>query len=197
MSTYLRPAAMLLLLLTLITGVIYPALVTLISQTLLPEQANGSMLKNSNNQIIGSALLGQAYTAPHYFWSRPSATSPFAYNAAASSGSNLGPTNPALLDLVSARIAALKQADPGNSKPVPIDLVTASASGLDPHISVAAAEYQLKRIAKLRKISEDTLRELVKTHTEGRQWRILGEPRVNVLQLNLALDQAYGSTAHE
>lgn len=190
MSTYLKPAAMLLLLLTLVTGAAYPALVTIIAQTVFPDQANGSLVKNDKGQPIGSELIGQTFSAPKYFWSRPSATGPYSYNAAASAGSNLGPTNPALTEAVSARIQALKDADPGNTAPVPVDLVTASGSGLDPHISIAAAAYQIKRIAKIRKIGEGKLRELVDAHTEGRQWLVFGEPRVNVLKLNLALDQA-------
>lgn len=190
MSTYLKPAAMLLLLLTLVTGAAYPALVTIIAQTVFPDQANGSLVKNDKGQPIGSGLIGQTFSAPKYFWSRPSATGPYSYNAAASAGSNLGPTNPALTEAVSARIQALKDADPGNTAPVPVDLVTASGSGLDPHISIAAAAYQIKRIAKIRKIGEGKLRELVDAHTEGRQWLVFGEPRVNVLKLNLALDQA-------
>jgi K+-transporting ATPase ATPase C chain len=187
MSTYLKPAAMLLLLLTLKTGVIYPALVTVLAQTLFNAQANGSLLKHQDGHLIGSELIGQSFSEPKYFWSRPSATGPYPYNAAASSGSNLGPTNPALKATVSTRIQALKHADPGNTKPVPVDLITASASGLDPHISLAAAEYQIHRIAKIRKIDEGKLRTLVESHSQGRQWGIFGEPRVNVLQLNLAL----------
>ncbi len=187
MSSYLKPAAILLFLLTLLTGVIYPALVTVLAQTLFNVQANGSLLKHQDGQLIGSALIGQNFSEPKYFWSRPSATGPYPYNAAASSGSNLGPTNPALIDAIALRVQALKQADPNNKTPVPIDLVTASGSGLDPHISRAAAEYQIHRIAKIRKIDEGKLRTLVDSHSQGRQWAIFGEPRVNVLQLNLAL----------
>lgn len=190
MSTYLKPAAMMLLLLTLVTGAAYPALVTVLAQALFSDQANGSLIKNQQGQLIGSELIGQTFSEPKYFWSRPSATAPYGYNAAASSGSNLGPNNPALAEAVTARIQALKDADPANKAPVPVDLVTASGSGLDPHISVAAAEYQIKRIAKVRKINEAKLQELVNSHTEGRQWLVFGEPRVNVLKLNLALDQA-------
>lgn len=189
MFIYLKPAAMMLLLLTLLTGVAYPALVTVLAQFLFSDKANGSLIKNQGGQLIGSELIGQTFNEPKYFWSRPSATSPYSYNAAASSGSNLGPTNPALMAAVSARIHALKSVDPGNTAPVPVDLVTSSASGLDPHISIAAAEYQLKRIARVRKMSEDKLQELINTYTEGRQWGVFGEPRVNVLKLNLALDQ--------
>lgn len=189
MFTYLKPAAMMLLLLTLVTGAAYPALVTVLAQALFSDQANGSLIKDDKGQLIGSELIGQTFSEPKYFWSRPSATGPYGYNAAASSGSNLGPTNPALTDAVSARIQALKDADPTNKAAVPVDLITASGSGLDPHISVAAAEYQIKRVAKIRKISTAKLQELVDAHTEGRQWQVFGEPRVNVLKLNLALDQ--------
>ncbi|WFP50143.1 potassium-transporting ATPase subunit KdpC [Methylomonas sp. EFPC3] len=188
MSNYLRPAAVMLLLLTLATGAVYPALVTLVAQTVFAEQANGSLIKTAHGEVIGSRLIGQSFSDPNYFWSRPSATAPYPYNAAASSGSNLGPTNPALSDTVAARIQALKQADPDNQAPVPVDLVTASGSGLDPHISPAAAKYQVKRVARFRKIEEAKVRELIEANTEGRQWGVLGEPRVNVLQLNLALD---------
>ena len=189
MLNYLKPAAMLLLLLTLVTGVVYPLLTTVLAQLLFNDQANGSLIKDSKGQLLGSELIGQAFTAPEYFWGRPSATAPYPYNAAASSGSNLGPTNPSLLVAVSDRIKALKAIDPGNTAPIPVDLVTASASGLDPHISVAAADYQVKRIARLRNMAETQLRELVAANTENRQWGVLGEPRVNVLKLNLALKQ--------
>lgn len=189
-TTYLKPAAMMLLLLTLVTGAAYPALVTVLAKALFSEQANGSLIKDEKGQPIGSALIGQTFSEPKYFWSRPSATGPYGYNSAASSGSNLGPTNPVLVETVASRVQALKDADPGNNAPVPVDLVTASASGLDPHISVAAAEYQIKRVAKIREINEAKLHELVDTHTEGRQWQVFGEPRVNVLKLNLALDRA-------
>jgi len=190
MSNYLKPAAMMLLILTLVTGGIYPALVTLVAQTLFSDQANGSLIYDAKGQAQGSELIGQTFSKPQYFWSRPSATGPYAYNAAASSGSNLGPTNPALSEAVSGRVKALQDADPANKTLVPVDLITASGSGLDPHISVAAAEYQIKRIAKYRKIDEAKLRDLVSANTEGRQWGVFGEPRVNVLKLNLALDQA-------
>jgi len=189
MSTYLKPAAIMLLLFTLLTGALYPALVTAIAQTLMAEQANGSLIKDPQGQAVGSALIGQTFSEAKYFWSRPSATSPYSYNAAASSGSNLGPTNPALSDAVAARIQALKDADPHNKAPVPVDLITASGSGLDPHISPAAAEYQIQRVAKARKIGEAKVRELVAAHSEARQWGVFGEPRVNVLALNLALDR--------
>ena len=188
MSSYLKPAAMLLLLLTLITGAVYPALVTVLAQLWFSDQANGSLISNDRGQLIGSALIGQNFTDPGHFWGRPSATTPYPYNAAASSGSNLGPTNPALSAAVADRIAALKAVDPGNPAPLPADLVTASASGLDPHISIAAAQYQLQRVAKARHLSGDQLQSLVNAHIEKRQWGVFGEPRVNVLQLNLALD---------
>ncbi len=188
MLNTLKPAALMLLLLTVLTGVVYPLLVTGLAQVLFPEQANGSLLKNPDGTAAGSELIGQAFSEPKYFWSRPSATSPYAYNAGASSGSNLGPTNPALADAVSARVAALRAADPGNTQPVPVDLVTASASGLDPHISPAAAEYQAPRVARERGLSVEQVRDLVAAFTEQRQWQIFGEPRVNVLKLNLALD---------
>ncbi len=191
MSTYLKPAFMMLLLLTLLTGVIYPAVVTVIAQLLFADQANGSLVKNDQDQAIGSALIGQSFSDPKYFWGRPSATSPYPYNAAASSGSNLGPTNPALSEAVAARIKALKAIDPTNKAAVPVDLVTASGSGLDPHISLAAAEYQVDRVAKARHLNPKQLQELVIKTTEGRQWAIFGEPGVNVLQLNLALDRIH------
>ncbi len=188
MLNYLRPAAILLLLLSLLTGVAYPALVTALAQWWFPQQANGSLITGKQGEVQGSALIGQTFTEPRYFWSRPSATGPYGYNAAASSGSNLGPTNPALIEAVAARVQALHDADPTNQAPVPVDLVTASGSGLDPHISLAAAEYQIKRVARLRHISESILRDLVAANSEDRQWLVFGEPRVNVLQLNLALD---------
>ena len=183
----LRPALLLFLVLTLVTGVLYPAVVTAVAQALMPMQANGSLIVR-DGRLIGSRLIGQAYGDPKYFWSRPSATSPVPYNAASSSGSNLGPTNPALGDAVAARIQALREADPGNARPVPGDLVTASASGLDPDISPAAAEYQVARVAKARGLTETQVRELVAANTRERLWGVLGEPRVNVLELNLALN---------
>jgi K+-transporting ATPase ATPase C chain len=151
------------------------------------DEATGSLIE-VNGEVVGSELIGQQFTDPRYFWSRPSATFPFPYNAAASSGSNLGPTNPALLQAIEDRIAALHAADPGNQRAVPIDLVTASGSGLDPHISPAAAEYQIGRVARARGASAEDVRRLVETYTKGRQLGLLGEPRVNVLELNLALD---------
>jgi K+-transporting ATPase ATPase C chain len=188
MSTYVKPAALLLLLLTLVTGAAYPALVTVLAQALFNHQANGNLLKDQQGQAIGSELIGQSFSGPKYFWGRPSATGPYAYNAAASSGSNVGPTNPALTDAVSRRIQTLKDADPSNQLPVPVDLVTASGSGLDPHISVASANYQITRVAHARGVEPEKLRDLVKQQIEGRQWGLFGEPRVNVLRLNLALD---------
>ena len=188
MRTQLRPALVLLVALTLITGLLYPLGVTGIAQMLFPRQANGSQIL-LNGQPVGSSLIGQPFDAPKYFWGRPSATSPFPYNAAASSGSNLGPTNDALIKAVQARIDALKAVDPDNLLPLPVDLVTASGSGLDPHISPASAAYQVRRVARARGMDEAMVRQLVSQHTEGRQLGILGELRVNVLTLNLALDR--------
>lgn len=190
MLNYFKPAAMLLLLLTLLTGVLYPLVVTGFAQLFYADKANGSLLYDAKGQAIGSALIGQSFTLPKYFWERASATSPYPYNAGASSGSNLGATNHVLIDAVNTRVKTLQAADPSNKTPVPVDLVTASGSGLDPHISVAAAEYQIKRVAKARQLDESKLRELVNAQMETRQWFMLGEPRINVLQLNLALDQA-------
>jgi K+-transporting ATPase ATPase C chain len=187
MRSQIRPALMSLLIFTVLVGLLYPLVVTGIAQLVFPHQANGSLIVQ-NGQTVGSTLIGQQFTDPKYFWGRLSATGPYPYNAAASSGSNLGPTNPALLDEVKGRIAALKAADPGNTQPIPVDLVTSSGSGLDPDISVAAALYQLPRVARLRGLSESALRSLVDQYTHGRQLGFLGEPRVNVLQLNLALD---------
>jgi potassium-transporting ATPase KdpC subunit len=187
MKAQIRPALMALLIFTLLTGVIYPLVVTGVAQLVFPRQANGSLIVR-NGQAVGSALIGQQFDDPKYFWGRPSATSPFPYNAASSSGSNLGPANPALLEAVQARVAALKVADPTNTQPIPVDLVTASGSGLDPDISVAAALYQVPRVARVRGLSETAVRLLVDQYTHGRQFGFLGEPRVNVLELNLALD---------
>jgi len=188
MIKLIKPAVMMLLIWTLLTGIIYPALVTGLAQGLFPAQANGSILRNQQDKAVGSALIGQPFSDNSYFWGRPSATAPYPYNAGASSGSNLGPTNPALADAVKHRIEALQAADPENKAPVPVDLVTASGSGLDPHISPAAAEFQIKRIANARHIDPKKLQEMVRMHTEGRQWGFLGEPRINVLTLNLALN---------
>jgi K+-transporting ATPase ATPase C chain len=174
-------------LLTLVTGVVYPLAVTGVAQLAFPAQARGSLITR-DGAIVGSALVGQPFGDAKYFWSRPSATSPVPYNAGASSGSNQGPLNPALHDAVKARIEALRTADPSAELAVPVDLVTASGSGLDPHISPAAAEYQVARVARARGAGVDELRALVAAHTEGRQLGFLGEPRVNVLELNLALD---------
>ena len=188
MKEQLKPALMTFLVLTVLTGLVYPLAVTGLAQLLFPHQANGSLIVR-NGKIIGSELIGQYFDAPQYFWGRPSATSPFPYNAAASSGSNLGPTNPALAEAVKVRIAALKAADPGNETPIPVDLVTASGSGLDPHISPASAAYQVSRVARARGLEEEAVRQFVTQHTEGRQFGFLGERRVNVLLLNLALDE--------
>jgi len=189
----LRPAFISLLMLTVITGVLYPLLVTGIAQIAFPRQANGSLIL-SGGQAVGSELIGQPFDDPRYFWGRLSATGAFAYNAynaetlTGSSGSNYGPLNPALLEAVQARIDALQAADPGNSAPIPVDLVTASGSGLDPHISPAAALYQVARVAQARGLRQDAVQALVQEHIEGRQLGFLGELRVNVLGLNLALD---------
>ena len=178
---------MALLIFTVLTGLVYPLVVTGISQLVFPAQANGSLIVR-NGQTLGSKLIGQPFDDPKYFWGRLSATGPYPYNAAASSGSNLGPTNPALLDAVKARIAALQAADPSNTQPIPVDLVTASGSGLDPDISVAAALYQIPRVARARGLTESAVRAVVDKHTRGRQLGFLGEPRVHFLELNLALD---------
>jgi K+-transporting ATPase ATPase C chain len=187
MHTYLRPALVLLTIFSLLTGVIYPLAITGIAQVFFPHQANGSLITR-DGQAVGSSLIGQQFDGPRYFWGRLSATSPYPYNAAASSGSNLGPTNPSLTAEVEARIAALKAADPSNTAPIPVDLVTSSASGLDPDISIAAALYQVPRVARERGLSQAVVQALVAKYTRGRTFGILGEPRVNVLELNLALD---------
>ncbi len=187
MKTLIRPAVTLFVLLSVITGLIYPLLVMGIGQALFPQQAAGSSIER-DGKLIGSRLIGQNFTDPQYFWGRPSATAPQPYNAAASGGSNLGPLNPVLKDAVESRVKALRTADPGNTQPVPIDLVTASASGLDPHISPAAADYQIARVARARGLAPEAVRNLVVQHTEARQWSVFGESRVNVLELNLALD---------
>ena len=185
--TTLRPALVLFLLLTVLTGLLYPLLVTGLAQLLFPHQAAGSVLTRDGH-MVGSRLIGQSFSDPRYFWSRPSATTPQPYNGAASTGSNLGPLNPALLDAVRTRIAALHAADPDNHSPVPVDLVTASGSGLDPEVSVAAASYQAARVARARGLAPERVQALIAQHTEGRLLGVLGEPRVNVLELNLALD---------
>ena len=189
---HLKPAVLSLVMLTILTGVVYPLVVTAIAQLVFPRQANGSLIVK-DGKAIGSTLIGQTFDDPKYFWSRPSATSPFGYNAGASSGSNLSPTNADLIKTVQGRVDALRAADPGNTAPVPVDLVTASGSGLDPHISPAAALYQVSRVARARKLDEAVVRDLVGEHTESRQWGMLGEPRVNVLTLNLALDARGGA----
>jgi K+-transporting ATPase ATPase C chain len=190
----LRPALVLLALFTLLTGALYPAVVMAAAQLLFPSEASGSLIEQAG-QVRGSRLVGQPFSSPKYFWSRPSATAPFPYNAAASAGSNRGPLNPALADAVKQRVQALHEADPGNAQPVPVDLVTASGSGLDPHISPAAALYQAARVARARALHVEQVKRLIAEHTESRTVGVLGEPRVNVLALNLALDSAAGSPA--
>jgi K+-transporting ATPase ATPase C chain len=185
----LRPALVLLLFFTLLTGVLYPLVVTTVAQVFFPGPANGSLVLNGKGLPIGSTLIGQPFDNPGYFWGRPSATGTFPYNAAASSGSNDGPLNQRMLTTIKARIEALKAADPGNPLPLPVDLVTASGSGLDPQISPAAAEYQVRRVAQARGMSEAKVRQLVAQQTEGRTFGLLGEERVNVLLLNVALDK--------
>jgi potassium-transporting ATPase KdpC subunit len=187
MLTHVRAAVVSLALFTVVTGLAYPAIVTMIAQLAFPHQANGSLIVK-DGKAVGSALIGQSFDDPKYFWGRPSATSPFGYNAGASGASNLSPTNADLIKAVQGRVEALRAADPGNTAPVPVDLVTASGSGLDPHISPAAALYQTGRVARVRKLDEAVVRDLVARHTEGRLFGLLGEPRVNVLALNLALD---------
>jgi len=187
MLKLIRNAFVMLLLMTAITGVAYPLVSTGLAQVLFPTQANGSLVMK-DGKAVGSSLIGQSFTEPKYFWGRPSATSPMANNGASSTGSNQGPTNPALTDAIKQRIDALRTADPGNAAPVPVDLVTASGSGLDPEISPAAAQYQLARVAKVRNLDPAKVQQLVAQATSDRQLGVLGEPRVNVLQLNLALD---------
>lgn len=191
MLSNIRPALVLLLVFTALCGFAYPLLVTGAAQAAFPKQANGSLIER-DGKAIGSRLIGQPVSSPAYFWGRPSATGPFANNAQASSGSNLGPTNPALLEAVEARVKALREADPANQAAVPVDLVTASASGLDPDISPAAAHYQVARVARARGLEQDLVRRLVDEHVEPRLLGVLGEPRVNVLELNLALDALAG-----
>ncbi len=186
MHKELGPAILMLLVMTLITGVLYPLGVTGLAQVLFPHQANGSLIVRQG-EVVGSSWIGQPFTDPKYFWGRLSATSP-PYNAGASSGSNLGPTNPALEEGVRGRITALRAGDPGALVPVPVDLVTSSGSGLDPHVSVAAAEYQVRRVAKARGLTPEQVRRAIAAHTTGRFLGLIGEPVVNVLELNLALD---------
>ena len=197
MKNLLRPAVSLLLFITVLTGVVYPLAVTGVAQVLFPAQAAGSLVTGGKDgkQVVGSGLIGQSFAGPNYFWSRPSATGPMAYNAANSGGSNLGPTNPALVDAVKGRIATLRAAHPEQKGAVPLDLVTASASGLDPHISPAAAAYQVERVARARKVQPEVVRTLVEQATEAPQWGMFGDARVNVLQLNLALDAIHAKAA--
>jgi len=190
MKTLLRPAVSLFILLTAVTGVVYPLAVTGLAKVAFPEAADGSLIFK-DGKPVGSSLIGQNFSDPKYFWGRPSATSPQPYNASASSGSNQGPLNPALVDAVKGRIDALKAANPDNKLPIPADLVNASASGLDPHISPEAAAYQVARVASQRHLPPADIKALVSQHTEGRQWGVFGEPRVNVLQLNIALDSLH------
>jgi len=183
----LKPTIIIFIILTVITGIVYPLFFTGIAQLFFQKQANGSLIYR-NGKSVGSALIGQPFDDPKYFWGRISATSPVPYNAASSGGSNLGPSNPALIAEVTTYIGALKAADPENTNPIPVDLVTSSGSGLDPHISIAAAYYQLPRVARLRGLSQDTVRAIIRQHTTGRLLGLIGEPVVNVLELNLALD---------
>jgi potassium-transporting ATPase KdpC subunit len=187
MNSIVRPAVVIFAVLTALTGVAYPLIVTGIAQLAFPIQAAGSLIVR-DGKPVGSSLIGQNFSDPKYFWGRPSATGPQPYNASNSGGSNLGPLNPALLDAVKGRIDALRKADPGNTAPVPVDLVTASGSGLDPHLSVAGARYQATRIANARRLPLAQVQQLIAQHTEGRLMGFLGEPRVSVLLLNLALD---------
>ncbi|AGZ29884.1 potassium-transporting ATPase subunit KdpC [Burkholderia pseudomallei] len=189
MKSLFRPLIVVFVVLVAVTGLAYPAAMTVFGQAVFPAQANGSLIEKGG-RVVGSALIGQQFDAPQYFWGRLSATSPMPYNAAGSGGSNLGPLNPALKDQVKSRLDALKAAGTDLSQPVPVDLVTASASGLDPEISPAAADYQVARVARARKMADADVRRLVADHTSGRQFGVLGEPRVNVLKLNLALDAA-------
>ncbi len=192
MKAILRPTLVLFVLLSLLTGIVYPFAVAGIARATFPQQAAGSLVER-DGKVVGSLLIGQSFSDPKYFWSRPSATSPMPNNATSSGGSNLGPSNPALVDAVKGRVAALRAADPGNVAPLPIDLVTASASGLDPEISVAAAEYQAGRVARTRGLPVERVRALLRERAQGQMFGFLGEARVNVLALNLALD-ALGKT---
>ncbi len=186
-AALLRPAIVLFALLTLLTGIVYPLVVTAVARVLFPSQASGSLILRDGH-AVGSTLIGQNFADPGHFWGRPSATSPQPYNGTASNASNLGPLNPALTDAIKARIATLRAADPGNRAPIPVDLVTTSGSGLDPHISAAAADYQAARVARARALPLPRVQALIAAHTEGRLLGVIGEPRVNVLELNLALD---------
>jgi K+-transporting ATPase ATPase C chain len=188
MLSQLRPALVVFALLSVLTGLVYPAAVTGVARVAFSHASSGTLVERGG-RVVGSDLVGQPFTDPGHFWSRPSATGPFPYNAAASSGSNLGPTNPALLEAVAGRVKALREADPGNDAPVPVDLVTASGSGLDPHISPAAAIYQVARVARVRGVSAGRVRQIVDELTEGRTLGFMGAPRVNVLRLNMALDE--------
>jgi K+-transporting ATPase ATPase C chain len=183
----IRQSLLIFVALALLTGIAYPLLMTFVAQGVFPHQANGSLIER-DGKVIGSELIGQQFDDPRYFWGRPSATGPVPYNAAASTGSNFGPTNPAQLDAVKARVELLKQSHPDQAGPVPVELVTASASGLDPHVSPAAADYQIGRVAKALAVNEARIRALVAEYTSGRTFGLLGEPRVNVLELNLALE---------
>jgi K+-transporting ATPase ATPase C chain len=188
MLLLLRRAVVSLLLMAVIAGVVYPLVVTAVGRVVFPHRSQGSLIVQGD-KIVGSELIGQPFEDPRYFWPRPSATSPMPYNAGASSGSNLGPTNPALMQAVRERVAKLKSADPNNNLPIPADLITASASGLEPYISPAAAEYQAPRVARARGLAAEQVRQLIRAHTRGRQWGFLGQPRTNVVTLNLALDR--------
>jgi potassium-transporting ATPase KdpC subunit len=188
LAQVIRPAVIFMVVMTILTGVIYPLVVTGIAQVVFHDQANGSLIYEGD-KLVGSTLIGQPFDDPKFFWTRPSATGPFPYNAAASSGSNLGAIEPNLTGAFKTRVDALKQADAGNEKPIPVDLITASGSGLDPHITPSAAEYQVSRVAKVRGMDEDAVRKLVAKHTERRTFGLLGEERINVVTLNLELDK--------
>jgi K+-transporting ATPase ATPase C chain len=188
MLAQLRTSLLTLLVMTLLTGVAYPLAITGIAQVVFPGKASGSLIQR-DGETVGSPLIGQPFDDPKYFWSRPSATGPMPYNAASSSGSNLAVSNPAQQDAIKARVAKLRESDPGNTTPIPIDLITASGSGLDPHISPAAAAYQTARVARVRELPVEQVQTIIAQHTEPRQFGVLGEPRVNVLELNLALDR--------
>jgi potassium-transporting ATPase KdpC subunit len=192
MKSMIRPAVSLFVVLTVVTGVVYPLAVTGVAKAAFPQQAAGSLIVK-DGKTVGSSLIGQNFTDPKYFWGRPSATSPMANNGQGSGGSNLGPLNPALTDAIKGRVEALRAADPGNKALVPVDLVTTSASGLDPEISVAAAQYQAARIARLRAVSPEVIEGIIARHTQGRLFGLLGEPRVNVLDMNLELQHSSGT----